>query len=357
MRIAVLTNAYPPEARGGAGRIAALQVELLQRQGHEVRVWATSLEWTAFPVWKRLGFHLRDLGWIHPVAKEILDWKPETLLTHNLTGAGFRTPSALQRQGIRWLHVLHDVQLFHPLGLLRDEQPVPVLQRVVTCVRKPIFGQPDVVLSPTNWLLQAHVRRGWFQGCERIVVPNPAPALDAPTTRDWGTPLRLLFVGRVSQDKGRDVLVGLMQSAPRPIAWQVVGAGASALQAVVLPAGSSLTAFEETTPETVLEHMRAADALLVLSQIEENQPTVLLEAFASGLPAVAQAKGGIPETLGSAGLVVHSSETSDWWRAIETLTAEPRACWSARAVEAWKRHAPERVVEVLLGLLKSNKKI
>jgi glycosyltransferase involved in cell wall biosynthesis len=357
MRIAVLTNAYPPQARGGAGRIAALQVELLRRQGHEVRVWTTSLGWTVCPAWKRLGFHLRDLGWIHPVAKEIIDWKPETLLTHNLTGAGFRTPSALQRQGICWLHVLHDVQLFHPVGLLQNEQPVSVLQRVVTSLRKPIFGQPDVVISPTDWLLQAHARRGWFQGCERVVVPNPAPESTVAETRGWGTPLKLLFVGRVSPDKGKNVLLSLMQSAPCPVVWQVVGAGATALQTVVLPVGSSLTAFEETTPEIVLEHMRTADALLVLSQIEENQPTVLLEAFASGLPAVAQAKGGILETLGSAGLVVHSSEASDWWRAIEKLTAEPRAVWSARAIETWKRHAPERVVEVLLGLLKSNKKI
>ncbi len=279
------------------------------------------------------------------------------MLTHNLTGAGFITPSAIQRQVIRWLHVLHDVQLFHPVGLLQDERPVSALQRVVTSLRKPIFGQPDVVISPTDWLLQAHARRGWLQECERAVVPNPAPESTAAQTRDWGTPLKLLFVGRVSPDKGKNVLLSLMQSAPRPVAWQIVGAGATALQTVVLPAGSSLTAFDETTPEIVLEHMRTADALLVLSQIEENQPTVLLEAFASGLPAVAQAKGGIPETLGSAGLVVHSSEASDWWWAIEKLTAEPRAVWSAWAIEAWKRHAPERVVEVLLGLLKSNKKI
>lgn len=142
MRIAVLTNAYPPNTRGGAGRIAALQVELLQAQGHQVRVWVSSLAWTVAPFWRRLLVHARDFFWIHPAAKEILAWQPEVLLTHNLTGAGFRTPSTIQKHAIRWVHVLHDVQLFHPLGLLQDERPFTPLQRGVSWLRRVAFGRP-----------------------------------------------------------------------------------------------------------------------------------------------------------------------------------------------------------------------
>lgn len=364
MRIAVLTNAYPPHARGGAGRIAALQVELLQTAGHEVRVWSASLEWTGYSFLRRVFFHLRDLVWMHPAADEIVTWQPDVLITHNLTGVGFCTPAGIQRaffaktnQNLRWVHVLHDVQLFHPLGLLSDESSITVLQRLVTCVRRVVLKKPDVVLSPTKWLLGAHVRRGWFRGVEQCVLPNPAPMFEASILHEWNTPLRVVFVGRVTADKGSEVLKSLIKTADRAIAWRVIGARSDALTQIELPSGSSLTVQPESSSDAVLQAMREADVLLVPSQIEENQPTVILEAFARGLPIIGQVKGGIQETIGEAGLVVEEPTSAAWVKALNELTSRSRSTWSARAVAAWQRHAPERVVEALLKVVKSNKKI
>lgn len=358
MRIAVLTNAYPPDARGGAGRIAFLQVEALRAQGHEVCVWVTSLEWTSRSVVARLWVHLRDLWWTHPHATEIRAWKPEVLLTHNLTGAGFATPKHIQADGVRWVHVLHDVQLFYPPGLLRDASSVSCLERVVTFLRRPVFGRPDALISPTQWLLDAHARRGWGAGSERSVIPNPAPNKHGTKKITWGDPVRILCVSaQMSPEKGSEVLRGLMKDAPRPVAWRIIGKGASVFQEAPRSAGSSCKTSEEQTADEILTEMSAADLLLVPSQIEENQPTVLLEAFACGLPVVAQAKGGIPETLGTAGLTVASNNPADWWQTIEALFAEPRAKWASAAETAWERHAPESVVKALSEVLRSNKKI
>ncbi len=365
MRIAVLTNAYPPQARGGAGRIAERQVELLRARGHEVRVWVTSLDWTTSSFIGRLFFHVRDLVWIHPAAKEIVAWQPEVLLTHNLTGAGFRTPQKIKQdnqsitsgKNLRWAHVLHDVQLFHPLGLLKEEQRITGLQRWVTSVRRQIFGRPDAVISPTEWLLQAHRRRGWFEATETKVIPNLAPALESPASQDWNKPLRILFVGRVSPDKGSELLKQLMQTVSRPTSWEVIGAQATSLNETIVPSGSVLRLQEESSPNEVLEAMRAADLLLVPSQIAENQPTVLLEAFAVGLPVIGQAIGGIPETIGTAGIIVDTAEPQAWLKAIDKLTSRPRVFWSERVQQAWTRHDPTRVVEVLEDALRSNKKI
>lgn len=364
MRIAVLTNAYPPHARGGAGRIAALQVELLQAAGHEVHVWSASLEWTSYSFLRRVLFHLRDLTWMHPTADEIVAWRPDVLITHNLTGVGFRTPSGIQRaffektqQNLRWVHVLHDVQLFHPLGLLSAESSITVLQRLVTCVRRIVFKKPDAVVSPTKWLLEAHTRRGWFAGVEQQVIPNPAPPCEVGLSRNWCDPLRVLFVGRVTPDKGSELLKELMKTADRPIAWQIIGAQSDALTSVERAPRSTLIVQPDSSSEVVLQAMCEADVLLVPSQIEENQPTVILEAFACGLPVISQAKGGIPETIGEAGLVVQGSTSADWVNALKQLTSLSRPIWSVRAVSAWQRHAPERVVEELLNVVKSNKKI
>ena len=295
-------------------------------------------------------FHLRDLTWVHPAADEIVAWQPDVLITHNLTGVGFRTPSGIQcaffaktHQHLRWVHVLHDVQLFHPLGLLSDESSITFLQRLVTGVRRVVFKKPDAVVSPTKWLLEAHTRRGWFKAAEQRVIPNPAPPCEADLSGGCHDPLRVLFMGRVTPD--------------RPIAWRIIGAQSDALSKAERVPGSTLTVQPESSSDVVLQAMREADMLLVPSQIEENQPTVILEAFASGLPVIGQAKGGIPETIGEAGLIVQESTCFAWLKALHELTSLPRSTWSARATAAWQRHVPERVGEELLNVVKSNKKI
>ncbi|MBP9762285.1 glycosyltransferase [Patescibacteria group bacterium] len=357
MRIAILTNAYPPEARGGAGRIAALQVGLLRARGHEVRVFVTSLAWTSRPAWQRVFFHLRDLVWIHPLATEIIAWQPAVVLSHNLTGGGFRTPSAVQKKGIRWVHLLHDVQLFEPLGLLADEMPITSLQKIVTCLRSISFGSPDVVLSPTNWLLQAHMRRGWFKDIETRIVPNPAPDYRGSSQADWHTPLRLTFVGRVSADKGANLLRAIIERSQRSIIWQVVGSGSESLQDVMLPTGSSLRTHGQSPSEEVLRILSESDILLVPSQIVENQPTVVLEAMSCGLPSIGSSLGGIPETIGDAGVIVEKQTTAAWLETIDRVVDRSCSEWTERATSAWQLHAPDRVVEVLLEAFKSNKKI
>ena len=143
MRIAVLTNAYPPRASGGAGRIAFLYNELLRSHDHEIRVWGPREEFYGLakmsPV-LRLLFHVRDLGADQKTAQEIEAWKPDVLLTHNLTGCGFGTPSLIASKQIRWVHVLHDVQLIEPSGQI-------VFGESLAPIRSVFLSIPDILTA------------------------------------------------------------------------------------------------------------------------------------------------------------------------------------------------------------------
>lgn len=292
MKIAILTNAFGPP--GGAGRIAEIQSDILKNAGHEVRVFRPDIDWLRWPAPIRLLRHLADLFSHREMVDKMIAWHPDALVTHNLTGCGFGTPSAVQSERTKWIHVLHDVQLFEPSGRLRVSEPFTYWQKLWSGIRRPFFHSPDTVISPTRWLLDQHVRRGWFEGARTEVLPNPAPAISF-ALRAPSEPMRLLLVGG-TREKGSEFVSRLTDRMPHRV-----------------------TTVMNASHAEVLDAMREADVLLAPSQIEENQPTVILEAMSVGLPVVASDVGGVRETLGEAGLVVPRDDEDAWIKAIEAL--------------------------------------
>lgn len=355
MRLAVLVNAYPPEAQGGAGRIAYLQVEALRALGHNVRVWHTPIHWGHRHAFIRFAYHLRDLIRVHPLAAEIHAWQPEWLLTHNLTGIGFRTPSRIQRNGSLWAHLLHDVQLFEPSGQCVSWERVTLWQYFWSYARRFAFGHPDLLLSPTQGLFDAHRTRGFFATEEVVILPNPAPVFQAPFKRKRHTPLRIVFVGRWSADKGSELLQALWS---RPgldqMEWYLIGPGTEHAHP---PRGQG---YGVCTAAQIFAHFAESDALLVPSQVMENQPTVLLEAMASGLPIIVSNQKGIEETLQGAGTRCEQRDPLAWQKALFTLRDEDEEKYQKRIVtlvSAWQRYAPEVVIQRLVEVLTSKRKI
>jgi len=195
MRIAILTNTFPPDGRGGAERIAWIQAEYLARAGHEVKVWkpigpeepkTDGYEVVEFasgfyslanhgPLY-RLFFHLFDLHGAPKLAREMIEWKPNVLITHNITGCGIRTGHMVQSAGIKWVHILHDIQLFEHTGQIRADKPAalytPLLRAVWGFLCRGRFGTPDVMASPTKWLIDIHRAYG-FAAKHDFVLPNP----------------------------------------------------------------------------------------------------------------------------------------------------------------------------------------
>ncbi len=353
MRIAVLTNAYPPESRGGAGRIAEAQVHLLETAGHEVRVWRPDVFWFSASPWVRLRRHFGDLVSQSSCVREINAWQPDVLLTHNLTGCGFATPKQIQKRGVRWIHTLHDVQLFDPSGRVVDAKRVTLWQIGWAMLRQPALGHPNVVISPTAWLMRRHRRRGFFlhnrTRCE--IVPNPGP------TREHHAhavhhPLRLLFVGRVHPDKGSVLLAQLIKQLHQPFTMEIIGSGPDS--EMLRNLSPCVHLMGELDQQCVHERMMVNDILLVPSCIEENQPTVIVEAAAVGLPVIASHKGGIIETLGRAGITCSPTNPPAWLEAIEILSDPGMyARHVARMEEMSSHHDPMVYRTRLLSLLKS----
>lgn len=309
MNIAVITNDYPPTHRGGAGVIAEKQVEGLRERGHIVRVWHERAAWldAAMPI--RLIRHLVDIFPRNTIVRDIVAFKPDLIISHNLTGLGFGTPNAVAKHsGSAWFHVLHDVQLFEPSGSLSDEARVTLWQKGWSKLRRRFFGDPDLILSPTVWLAAEHERRGWFNNVLKEILPNPGLPQDF-VLRHPHRPIKILFLGGLSEAKGYPLVKRLAKSLGSDFEMHVAGNDKSEQI-------QGITFHGRLTPEKVLEKMGEADLLLVPSRIAENQPTVILEAAAAGLPVVASDIGGIPETLDGAGILCPPRDVEAWKSAI-----------------------------------------
>jgi len=373
MRIAILTNDYPPASTGGAGRIAKLYSDLLAARGHGVRVWGPRAAYRELPlmsVSRRLAFHIRDLFCDRGLAREISEWHPSVLITHNLTGCGFGTP---RRVGAtRWIHILHDVQLVDPSGKIVVGESHRLLRAYWrwkwSIARRLALGAPDAVVSPTQWLMEFHEKYGFFKTTKREIIPNPVPSssrMRGPTggpgvdSRLHGNDeggrthdrKRVLFVGRLDLDKG----VGLLLDAWSDVRHEasrliLVGDGALKQRAKDM-AELNIEIRGALDSKGVAAEMRKVGVVVVPSRVLENQPTVILEALAAGCRVVASNVGGIRETLDAAGWIVEPNSVESLAQGIKDALAaqeDPVREEAVRGVLA--KHDPEKAVEKLEGL-------
>lgn len=147
-----------------------------------------------------------------------------------------------------------------------------------------------------------------------ILIPNgidPAPIPYGPRALPPGN-RTLLSIGRLVPFKGLEhLLTALAQPSLRALQLrlQVVGDGPllAALQARARELGlaDSVEFLGARTRDEVQSLLASADLYVAPAVIDaegntETQGVALLEAMASGLPVIASAVGGIPETLGEA---------------------------------------------------------
>jgi len=352
MRIAIISNAHSA-AGGGAGRIAQIYKELLRARGHEILQWGPIPDFqrlSRMNAFARLRFHLNDLAVDEKIAKEVCIWKPDVIITHNLTGCGMATAEKIRQSGIRWVHVLHDVQLVEPSGQIVEGESLYFLRQIWrslwSSARLRAFGTPTVIISPSHWLFDFYASWNWFEKAERHIIPNPMPRLEVSTKHELD---RVLYVGRLDADKGIDVLLSAWSRLDRPNKKLVcIGSGAweEKLRQKTDP---TIEYLGPQSPTRVLEEMSRAALVIVPSRVWENQPTVILEALSVGCEVIATRVGGIPELVEHVGTLIPAGDAQALLQAMKKVLenpADPMATEEER-IELLNQHDPEACVRAL----------
>lgn len=384
MKICLINNLYPPYIRGGAERVVKTIADGLARNGHDVFIIATCsifkkskisaegicasprlvrfrrrsalsgknqkskiycipalyYNLNKLPIILRLFWHIVDMfdaGSFMRVRTILKKEKPDMVMTHNLKGVGFLVPLAIKLSGIKYIHTLHDIQLIHPSGLMiygKEKKINGVFAKIYAAICRFLFGSPDVVISPSKWLLKIHEERGFFKKSKKAIMPNPMPAplptgqtglikrsaegMGGVERRSEEGIFRFLYVGQIEKHKGIFLLIkvfkiffsillnkggrGGIRGARMGCELVIVGGG-SKLEETKKMAGNdeNIKFLGRKTSEEVRELMLNSDCLIVPSLCYENSPTVIYEAFSVGLPVIGADLGGIPELLGEMG--------------------------------------------------------
>ncbi len=210
----------------------------------------------------------------------------------------------------------------------------------------------DAFLTPSLFLKRKLVESGI---CEKRLFHLP---LFLPQENFWqGEAERgyLLFLGRLENIKGIDVLLEAARRAPGVpiiIAGRVEEPLASRLPDI-LPENATYVGLKQGEELDTLT--REALAVVQPSICYENQPFSTLEAFAAGKPVIASDLGGIIELVKheERGLLVRPGDPEALAGAMRRIRANPQMAKSmgknARAY-ALENHSPERHYQALMEI-------
>ncbi len=394
MKIGIITNLYPPHARGGAENVIVRTIEQLLSMGHDIFVitgqprsegpgptlGVLSVErvyrffpWNIYftldddkhrwPV--RVLWHVIDAfstNGANVVRRVLSDEKPDVVMMHNLKGIGLKIATAIQDMYIPHVHIMHDLQLVTPSGLRMFGQehepwyakPGYLMYRAICKAR---LGKPTMVISPSQFLIDEYKKVGYFDGTDVRFVPNPSPKPSGALRDTHRTgPLRLLFIGQLGHHKGLAFLLDAFAKYEGDARLQIVGGGP--LRGLVEERAkhdSRIVYLGYTPQEEVLKCVAAVDAVVVPSLCYENSPTVIYEALSAGVPLIASRIGGVGELIheGRTGFLFTPGDEAGLLQAIRTLDAQ-KDDFAARADDMRTSVAPyelSKYTQRLVGLL------
>ena len=343
LKVLVAHNVY--QQRGGEDSVVDAEIDLLRARGHAVHLYNRSNDdITNMP---KASAALQTL-WSQRTSRElaalIQSFQPDVIHVHNTFP--LMSPSlywAASRGGVQVVQTLHNFRLLCPQAMfLRDGKvcedclgELPWRGAVRGCYRGSkaqstvLAGMVTLHRALGTWqnkvtryiALNDFCRNKFIEGglpADRIVVkPNfvdfEAPAVNARAG--------FLFVGRLSAEKGVDVLV----NAARAMGNAQVRVAGTGPEVGLLAGVPGVQALGALGGDAVRGEMSQAVALVLPSICYENFPRTLVEAYGSCMPVIASRHGAMAELVqdGITGLLFEPGNAQDLADKLRWAQAHP----------------------------------
>ncbi len=217
----------------------------------------------------------------------------------------------------------------------------------LTALLRRLLPRAKVVICVSEAIRDSFAARGITLSGARI-IPNGV-AIPAEMRRDRRSPITVAYVGRLTREKGIDVLLEAWASV-RGEGLRLLVAGDGPLRSDV---AERLGRLGEGPPLGHVEEVRAVYAqadIVVIPSRSEGQSLTALEAMGLGLPVIVSAVGGLRQVVvhEETGLLTPPESVEALASAIRRLSddAELRARMGAAGLERVERHfSLERMLE------------
>ena len=213
----------------------------------------------------------------------------------------------------------------------------------------------DRFITPSHGLRETLVTAGL--PAERIVVRPHAVADSGPRPQPPSASSTVLYVGRISEEKGLPVLLDAWAAA-RPRGLELVVAGDGPERPALERRGIEGVRFTGwLASESIRELMHTARVLAFPSVCYEVFPATIVEAMCAGLPVLASAHGGPAEIVGAIGneWLAAPGDVASWAARLAQLSGDDGIdAAGARGREIYAaQYAPERGVASLLDVYRT----
>ena len=281
---------------------------------------------------RRAAEGLSAIGWDVRIVRVDAATDVARALSHLSTGAlvlvdglvARRAPDAIEAaaERLRVVVLAHMVSAAFPDA---DPREVEGERRALRVARR--------VIATSEWT-RTELMRSEEIPAERIVVATPG-ADDAPIAIGTPTGGALLCVGVVAPHKGQDVLIEALRRLDANAPWTCTIAGsldacpdfADRIGALVADAGlGDRVAMTGVLSQSELDEAYRRTDLVVAPARVESYGMAIADALRRGIPVIASAVGGIPQTVAGSGaaLLVPPDDPKELSEALRRWMSDPR---------------------------------
>lgn len=358
MNVCLINNLFSPFSRGGTEKYVENLADFFRKNNHNVFVIASKPRFfrndgkkgnnvifinslfyylDKMPRFVRFLFHsfkMLDIFTAFRVLRLVKKNSCNLVIGNNLLGLSFFIPHLLIKNDIKYVHVLHDIQLLHPSGLMTRGNEAKIntlvakIYQTLNCL---FFGKCNLVISPSNWLLDLHFKHKLFCNTKSVVLHNPVKISVNINKTANNNILKILFVGQIEEHKG---VIKFFQFFKKyyykdsNVSLTIIGGGSKSKKVY---SGGNIFYLGRLGEAEVKEMMKKSGLLIVPSLCYENSPTVIFEAISQNLPVLAAEVGGIGEIISKYGGVCYLPEDEkDLRTKLNLLIKNPRLCEEIR---------------------------
>lgn len=361
MKILVISNLFPPNILGGAESFA-YELSKTLAKSHEVLVVTTcsddnthqyqvtefenmkvirffpkNMYWvydrSKKPTWKKVLWHLLDYFNFHSyfsIKKIVADFEPDIVHSHNIDGFSGSVWRAATSLNIPVVHTAHDGHLVCPkANFLHSNNKTDCEKQFCKVYRNFHLLNArsiDLFISPSQFLLNIYMQHG-MKVKNSCVIENGVLLSTTTHQQKPCAPLKVLFMGQISEHKGIDYLINTIEFFQnKQVEFHIAGKGPEENRVLDLQENNNKVFYHGfVNGGQKVKLLQDSHILLFPSQCFENSPLTILEAFQYGLIVIASNLGGVPELIDSteSGFLFELNQPETIYETISSMLNDP----------------------------------